>query len=175
MRKLEVGKWGSGWSEGVEVADGQFVDRIGWKHTVGSLPDNPEHKLHRKNIASVAGSATARRVFDRAQEEESVHFLLRMLDTPEKLLEHVKTEAGTVILKMVYGYVPGREGRDPLVDLIGEVMDAVTEAAVPGKWWVDIVPVRKLGGCSFAFHSFSRMMRDAQHGSHSFFSKKGGF
>lgn len=100
-------------------------------------------KIHRKNIASVAGSNTSLKLFDRAQEEESVHFLLNVLDSPEDLFEHIKKEAGAVILKITYGYVAEPKGKDHLVDMAVKSMHEFSEATIAGKWPVDIMPFCK--------------------------------
>jgi hypothetical protein len=100
-------------------------------------------KIHRKNIASVAGSNTSLKLFDRAQEEESVHFLLNVLDSPEHLFDHIKKEAGAVILKITYGYTAEPKGKDHLVDMAGKAMHEFSEATIAGKWPVDIMPFRK--------------------------------
>jgi hypothetical protein len=82
-------------------------------------------------------------LFDRAQEEESVHFLLNVLDSPENLFDHIKKEAGAVILKITYGYTAEPKGKDYLVDMAGKAMHEFADATVPGRWAVDIMPFCK--------------------------------
>ncbi|KAH7351485.1 cytochrome P450 [Pyrenochaeta sp. MPI-SDFR-AT-0127] len=115
-------------------------DIIGWKNTLAFSGYTDTFKLHRKNIAKVAGSTTSLAVFDRVQEEESVHFLLNVLDSPENLFDHIKKEAGAVILKITYGYTAESHGKDFLVDMAGKTMHEFADATVPGKWAVDIMP-----------------------------------
>lgn len=114
--------------------------RIGWKNTLAFSGFTDNFKIHRKNIASVAGSNTSLKLFDRAQEEESVHFLLNVLDSPENLFDHIKKEAGAVILKITYGYTAEPKGKDHLVDMAGKAMHEFSEATMAGKWPVDIMP-----------------------------------
>lgn len=45
-----------------------------------------------------------------------------------------------MILKATYGYTAEAHGADPLVDLVDQVMDEFSQAYVPGKWAVDIMP-----------------------------------
>lgn len=106
-------------------------------------------KQHRTNIAKVAGSTTSLNVFNRVQEEESVHFLLNVLESPDKLFDHIKKEAGAVILKIIYGYTAEAKGDDVLVDMAGKTMADFSDASVPGKWPVDIMPFRKYSLLSF--------------------------
>ncbi|KAF2116964.1 cytochrome P450 [Lophiotrema nucula] len=115
-------------------------DMIGWKNTLAFSGYTDTFKIHRKNIAKVAGSTVSLTVFDRVQEEESVHFLLNLLDTPENLFDHIKKEAGAVILKITYGYTAEAHGNDHLVDMAGKTMHEFAESTVPGKWAVDIMP-----------------------------------
>jgi hypothetical protein len=129
-----------------ENAVAQNIDRaprIGWKNTLAFSGYTDTFKLHRKNIAKVAGSSVSLQVFDRVQEEEAAHFLLNVLDSPENLFDHIKKEAGAVILKIIYGYTANAHGKDPFVDMAGRTMHAFAEATVPGKWAVDIMPFCK--------------------------------
>ena len=88
----------------------------------------------------MASSSTSLAVFDRVQNEEAAHFLLNVLDSPDDLFEHIRKEAGAVILRVTYGYTPNAQGRDPLVDLAGKTMAEFAVASVPGKWAVDVFP-----------------------------------
>lgn len=122
-------------------------DLVGWKNATAMSPYNDYWKIHRKNITKVASSNVSVSVFDRVQEEEAAHFLMNMLAAPEKLFENIRTEAGTVILKITYGYTAKNRGQDPLVDLAGKAMWTFAESTVPGKWAVDIFPFCKLLRC----------------------------
>lgn len=86
-------------------------------------------------------------MFDRVQEEEAVHFLLNVLESPENLFDHIKREAGAVVLKILYGYTVEPHGHDVLIDLVGTTMEQFAYAAVPGRWAVDAFPL-----CKFLEH-----------------------
>jgi hypothetical protein len=109
-------------------------------------------KTHRSNIAKVAGSTTSLKVFNRVQEEESVHFLLNVLESPENLFDHIKKEAGAVILKITYGYTAEPKGKDVLVDMAGKTMADFSDATIPGKWPVDVMPFCKYSPSSPTMH-----------------------
>jgi len=100
-------------------------------------------KIHRKNITKIASSNVSVSVFDRVQEVEAVHFLLNVLHSPDNLFDHIRKEAGSVILKITYGYTTVSHGPDPFVDLATKTMVQFAEATVPGKWMVDVLPFRK--------------------------------
>lgn len=50
------------------------------------------------------------------------------------------SEAAELILKATYGYTTEVQGADTLVDLVDEVMEQFSQAFVPGKWAVDLIP-----------------------------------
>ncbi|KAF1849093.1 O-methylsterigmatocystin oxidoreductase [Cucurbitaria berberidis CBS 394.84] len=115
-------------------------EMVGWRHATAMSPYSETWKIHRKNITKIASTNVSISVFDRVQEVESVHFLLNLLDSPDKLFDHIRKEAGSVILKITYGYTTVAHGNDPLVDLAGKTMEQFAEATVPGKWMVDLLP-----------------------------------
>ncbi|EAT79678.2 hypothetical protein SNOG_12878 [Parastagonospora nodorum SN15] len=139
---------------------------IGWEHVLGMQQPHARFKQYRKNIAKVASSAATLKVFDGVQEEESVRFLGRVLRGPEALFEHIKMEAGAVILRVTYGYTP-REEKDPLVDMAGTTMVDFADVMIPGKYLVDVLPACEfawLGGCGAASGEFvKRQMREKSH------------
>ncbi|KAF2851313.1 cytochrome P450 [Plenodomus tracheiphilus IPT5] len=119
-------------------------DMIGWKNSLSLQQYDETFKQHRKNIAKVAGSSVSLSVVDRVQEEESAHFLLNVLESPADLFDHIRKEAGAVILKTTYGYSPEAHGKDPLVDLAMNTMSDFGDATVPGKYLVDVMPFLRL-------------------------------
>lgn len=117
------------------------MTRVGWKHIIVLNQYTPTFRLHRKNVAKIAGSAVSLAVFDRVQEEDSAHFLLNMLDSPDDLFEHIRTEADAVILKITYDYTTEARGSDALVDLAEQSMKDFAEATMPGRWLVNVLPI----------------------------------
>jgi hypothetical protein len=119
-------------------------EMIGWKNGLAMLQPNELFKAYRKNMAKVASSAATLSVFDRVQEEEAVHFLANLLDSPDNLFAHIRKEAGAVILRIIYGYTPEAHGSDPLVDLAEKAMADFADVTSPGRYMVDIFPFCKL-------------------------------
>ncbi|CAA9964040.1 CypX Cytochrome P450 [Pyrenophora teres f. maculata] len=120
-----------------QVFSGQMV---GWRYATAIIPYTETWKIHRKNITKIASTNASIAMFDRAQEAESAHFLLNLLDTPDRLFDHIRHEAGSVILKITYGYNTAPHGHDPFVDLAADTMVQFADATVPGRWMVDILP-----------------------------------
>ncbi|KAL6704260.1 hypothetical protein ACN47E_008428 [Coniothyrium glycines] len=120
---------------------------VGWRHATAMSPYD-SWKIQRKNITKIAGSNTSVSVFDRIQEAEAAHFLLNLLADPDNLFDHIRKEAGSVILKITYGYTTVPHGRDPFVDLAAKTMAQFADATVPGRWLVDMLPfLRYLPEC----------------------------
>lgn len=59
-------------------------------------------------------------------------------------LKRMRREAGSVILKITYGYTTEAHRRDPLVDLAQQSMHVFADSTTPGKWLVDVLPFREL-------------------------------
>ncbi|KAL1860863.1 hypothetical protein Plec18170_001377 [Paecilomyces lecythidis] len=115
-------------------------EMVGWENSLGGSPYSNLFRAHRKNMSRIIGSKNVAAQFNDLQEVEVGHFLLRVLANPDDLVEHIRKEAGAVILKISHGYTIEPHERDPLVDLVTEAMDQFGQAAVPGAWLVDLIP-----------------------------------
>ncbi|RBA19920.1 hypothetical protein FPRO05_09220 [Fusarium proliferatum] len=116
-------------------------EMVGWENSLGFSPYNNRFRTHRKNMARIIGSKRAAAKYDRLQEAEVAHFLLHVLDDPERFIDHIRKEAGSVILKIAYGYTAEPFKEDKLIRMAGQAMDDVTAAGVPGAFLVDILPL----------------------------------
>lgn len=108
---------------------------------VGQVPSN-RFRAYRKALHSVMGTKAAVAQFDSLQDTEVRRFLLRVLEKPKDLFQHIRTEAGAVILRMAYGYVIEAHQEDPLIKVADEALLQFSLASVPGAWLVDILPAR---------------------------------
>ncbi|PTB41738.1 uncharacterized protein TrAFT101_009648 [Trichoderma asperellum] len=97
-------------------------------------------RLHRKLMHQQAGTKLLAARFNEIQDVESGHLLQRILDDPENLIKHFKTEAGAIILKIVYGYSIDPHEADPLVELVEKMMENFSAAMTPMGNLVDIIP-----------------------------------
>ncbi|KAI5360195.1 putative cytochrome P450 [Septoria linicola] len=97
-------------------------------------------RQYRKQFHAIIGTSTALSKFVPLQEVEVSRFLLRVLEQPDQLLQHVRTEAGAIILKLAYGYDIEPHKEDPLVKLAEEALEQFSLASVAGAWIVDFVP-----------------------------------
>ncbi|PWY89157.1 cytochrome P450 [Aspergillus heteromorphus CBS 117.55] len=132
---------------------------VGWSDILAMQPYNARFRTYRKAMHRVLGSKVSTAQFYPLQDIEVRRFLLRVLESPADLIQHIRTEAGAVILKIAYGYTINPHGRDPLVDLANEAMDRFSVAASPGRWLVDTIPALKYMPEWFPGASFQRTGR----------------
>ncbi|KAI0544513.1 cytochrome P450 [Xylaria curta] len=120
-------------------------EMMGWANSLGLVPHNNLFKAQRKIVHQIIGTNSAASQFHALEEAEVGHFLLHLLENPENLVEHVKTEIGSVTLRIAYGYTAESHKNDPLIDMSTDVMTKFSRAAVPGTYLVDTFPfLRKL-------------------------------
>ncbi|KAJ5673894.1 hypothetical protein N7462_009333 [Penicillium macrosclerotiorum] len=131
-----------------------FTDMSGWNNVLGALR-NPDHtRQTRKHLYQEIGSNKSVSRFNEIQTAEVSRFLLRVLEEPDKLQQHIrklghriteflqyKIEAGAIVLKIGYGYTIEPHKRDPLVDLADKAMEDFSFALLPATWAVDFIPI----------------------------------
>ncbi|KAH6994765.1 cytochrome P450 [Fusarium venenatum] len=115
-------------------------EMIGWENSLALSGYNDRFRTYRKNIARIIGSKTAAAQYDDLEEAEVSHFLLHVLDHPGQLIDHIRKEAGAIILKIAYGYRAEPLKEDLLINMVGKAMDNFGTAAVPGAFLVDVMP-----------------------------------
>ncbi|KAI0451045.1 cytochrome protein [Xylaria acuta] len=121
----------------------EFADFTGWSSILGMRQYGETHRLHRKVSHMLIGTEKTVMPYMPVQEIEVHRFLFRVLKEPELFLNHIRTEAGAIILKIIYGYTVEPNEPDPLVDLIDEAMEQFAASTTPGIWWVDIITALK--------------------------------
>jgi len=89
------------------------------------------------------GSSTAMKHIKDVQEVEARRLLLRMMESPDKFMDHLRTFPGAVILKIAFGYNIERKGHDYLVDFANEANVIFSDSGQPGRWLVDVIPALK--------------------------------
>ncbi|KAJ5973004.1 uncharacterized protein N7479_002922 [Penicillium vulpinum] len=120
-----------------------FTDMSGWQYVLGALR-NPDHvKKTRKQLFQEIGSKNSVFRFNDVQTAEVSRFLIRVLDEPENLHQHIRKEAGAIVLKIGYGYTIEPHAQDPLVDLADKAMEEFSYALLPATWAVEFIPIMK--------------------------------
>ncbi|KAH9908656.1 cytochrome P450 [Xylariomycetidae sp. FL2044] len=116
-------------------------EMCGFENILGIVPYGEKFRTYRKSFHTALGTTAVLSRFQRLQEAESHRFLFRLLEKPQDLREHIRTEAGAIILKITYGYATDSEKTDPLVDLADRALRYFSAAGVPGAWAVDTLPI----------------------------------
>lgn len=70
-------------------ANGLFA-RLGWEPSLGLLPHDQRFRSTRKVMGREIGSKATAANYDAAQEIEAAHFMLRLLDAPAQVMDHIK-------------------------------------------------------------------------------------
>ncbi|EAU81414.2 cytochrome P450 [Coprinopsis cinerea okayama7 len=118
---------------------------VGWNRGLGYTngPPNPRFRELRRLFNAFIGPRACESVDIQAvQEEETLKLLVRLLETPDDFLAHIRGINAAVLLRLAYGYHPSAEESDALglVKIVGDAMDGFSLASEPG-WWVDSVPL----------------------------------
>ncbi|OJJ46795.1 hypothetical protein ASPZODRAFT_97356 [Penicilliopsis zonata CBS 506.65] len=120
-----------------------FADMSGWDNVLGSVRDPVQLRDTRRFLAQGIGSNKSVSRFDQVQKAEAARFLMRVLNAPEKLRQHIQKEAAAVVLKIGYGYTVEPHGEDPLVILANKAMTDFSSAMLPTSWPVNFLPFLK--------------------------------
>ncbi|CAE6476393.1 hypothetical protein ACGC1H_007684 [Rhizoctonia solani] len=99
------------------------------------------------------------------QEHEVKRLIRRLYETPENFLNHVHLMAGSVAIRMVYGYKVD-SAQDPLVQSAEKVMSIFSDIMTPGRWMVEVFPFLRFLPTWFpgiAFHQMVASSRPVLH------------
>ncbi|KAH8822519.1 cytochrome P450 [Flagelloscypha sp. PMI_526] len=114
---------------------------LGWENSpIMCSVNHPIFKPSRQMFLSAVGSSKALEGYATMIEHEAHRFVCRLTEEPNQLEYYLRKLAGTIILKIVYGY-DVKPGRDEYVDLIEAVNRDISEAAKPGNFMVDFIPI----------------------------------
>ncbi|KAK5634643.1 hypothetical protein RRF57_010356 [Xylaria bambusicola] len=120
-----------------------FAEANGWSQSVSLMKYDKAYRQRRKITHTLVGTKMNVAPYLPLQDVEVHRLLFRILQEPERFLEHIKTEAAAIILKLVYGYTVEPHNPDPLADLIDEAMGHFSATVAPGAWLVDSIPALK--------------------------------
>jgi hypothetical protein len=112
----------------------------GWNRSLVLVPYGEEFRNHRKFFHRILGTPASIQQFYSVEESEARKFLRCVLKKPDDFLNALKNVAGSLILRITYGYTIQEEG-DPLVALAIKANDEFSAAVLPGAYLVDVLPV----------------------------------
>ncbi|OCB88740.1 cytochrome P450 [Sanghuangporus baumii] len=116
---------------------------VGWEHALPFSTYSERFRAFRKFLRAEIGTKSSIMRFTSLQDVEVRRFLLRLLEKPEGFLQHIRTMAGAIILKISYGYTIEPRDKDPLVDLADQALDTLSHCTIAGAWIVDTLPFLK--------------------------------
>ncbi|KZT56551.1 cytochrome P450 [Calocera cornea HHB12733] len=111
---------------------------VGIGGSVALTSDMNRHKTFRR-LFNQALNPRASQDYWPTQLRESRDMMVRLLDEPDKLEDHIKRTVVAVIFLVSHGYQI-RSNDDYYIWLGNKVMQDFTKAAAPGAWLVDFLP-----------------------------------
>ena len=115
---------------------------MGWNNTLGLSPYGDKFKEYRRLLHKFMGTKASIEGFFPLQERETKNFLKQVLRDPGRIQDHIRRNAGAIILMMTYGYRI-RETDDPFVKVVDEATEQFAAASTPGAFLVDTLPMCK--------------------------------
>ncbi|KAJ7748773.1 cytochrome P450 [Mycena maculata] len=111
---------------------------IGFAQAVGLMPYSPRFLSLRRLMHKELNGSMLQRYWP-LHEEESRLLVEKAVQDPSLLQESIRHYAGSVILRVTYGYRTAPQN-DKFLLLAEKVMAAFSLASQPGAWAVDILP-----------------------------------
>ncbi|EAU87092.1 OrdA protein [Coprinopsis cinerea okayama7 len=112
---------------------------VGYDNTLVLLPYGPRFRHYRKQFARYIGNGNITTQHDLV-DGYTRRFLARIAKDQSNLIGEIRKLAGSVILRITYGYEVVQDGNDPLVDLIEGANENFNAATLPGAFVVDFFP-----------------------------------
>ncbi|KAG7095593.1 hypothetical protein E1B28_006323 [Marasmius oreades] len=100
---------------------------------------NERCKMYRKLMQQVLNSS-ASQAYWTIEEEAAKYTVNKVLESPEKLFQHLRRNAAFIIMKVAYGYTIS-DYNDHFVAIAEDAMRIGSLVAAPGKWLVDSLPI----------------------------------
>ncbi|KAK1218843.1 hypothetical protein PQX77_018459 [Marasmius sp. AFHP31] len=101
---------------------------------------NERCKTYRRLMQQVLNSSASQAYWG-IEEEAARYTVHRILESPEKLFQHLRRNAAFITMKVAYGYTIS-DYNDHFVEIAEEAMRIGSLVAAPGKWLVDSIPIR---------------------------------
>ncbi|KAH7104843.1 cytochrome P450 [Auriculariales sp. MPI-PUGE-AT-0066] len=116
-----------------------YSDLVGRNRTIFNSNIGPRYRRYVKMLHQ-ALSRKAVTEYRGALEDATVKMVRSMMESPDRFLDHFRTCAGRISLKVAYGHEIGDE-EDYYVQLVRDSIALGNEAFKPGRWLVDSFPL----------------------------------
>ncbi|KAF8671716.1 cytochrome P450 [Rhizoctonia solani] len=137
-----------------------------WDHDIIFIEYGPTLKHYRTLLQKALNNRVALDYLP-LQEHEVKRLLRRLYETPEQFMEHVHLMAGSVAIRMVYGYKVD-SAQDPLVQSAEKVMSIFSDIMTPGRWMIEVFPFLRYLPTWFPGTAFHQMVASSRPVLHSF-------
>ncbi|KAH7327627.1 cytochrome P450 [Rhizoctonia solani] len=117
----------------------QLALLIGWETDIIFIEYGPLLKHYRTLLQRALNN---RVVLDYLplQEHETKRLLRRLYESPENFMQHIHLMAGSVAIRMVYGYKVNSPD-DRLVQAAEQAMAIFSDVMAPGRWMIEVFPL----------------------------------
>ncbi|TFK21463.1 cytochrome P450 [Coprinopsis marcescibilis] len=113
-------------------------DLMGWDWVMSNMPYGQSWRERRKLFQQHLHPSN-RGIYEPYEQEQVNRLLARLLDDPQGFLTHARHVVGGLALTLGYG-LNVKAHNDPHVEVATAATKAVTDAAVPGAFFVDFIP-----------------------------------
>ncbi|KAI0640914.1 cytochrome P450 [Trametes meyenii] len=115
---------------------------MGMGSTLVPMPYGERFRKHRRSMHEAIGTREQLDAHRHVQRREVRSLLNRLLESPDRFLEHLHLYVGATMLEITYGKrIASLE--DELVDVADRAISGINEAGTPGAMIVDFFPMLK--------------------------------
>ncbi|THV00167.1 cytochrome P450 [Dendrothele bispora CBS 962.96] len=117
-----------------------IIDVCKLGNSLGSLPNGRRLRAYRKLFQNGLGTSAGIKTFYPQEEQLAKLFIMRLIKSPENLVDHCFHHSGAIILRVAYGY-DVKEAEDPMIGISTQAMDNFSKASVRGGFLVNYIPL----------------------------------
>ncbi|EGN98514.1 hypothetical protein SERLA73DRAFT_169465 [Serpula lacrymans var. lacrymans S7.3] len=115
-------------------------DIVGWNQCMVLLQYGDDFREQRKHLYRTIGSRSSMQKYENLMEGNSQRFLRNVLRDPSRVGHHVRTTAGSNILRISHGY-EAQNVDDPFLKVADKAMHYYSVTTAAGAFFVDIMPI----------------------------------
>ncbi|KAJ7598124.1 cytochrome P450 [Mycena floridula] len=135
-----------------------MVDLMGWQNAMSGQVYGPRFRQYRKVFHNEMGNTGAMKHYWPVEETHARKFIRNCLGKPEELVNHCFQHAGSIVLRVAYGYT-AKDTDDPFIKAANEAMESFNKGCAPGTYMVNQLPILRHVPEWFPGAEFKRMAR----------------
>ncbi|KAF9458367.1 cytochrome P450 [Collybia nuda] len=118
-----------------------LLDLMNWDSNFAFIPYGSWWRRHRRTFHQHFHSGAVHK-YHPIQLAEGYAFLRRLLVTPENFRHHIRHLFAAIIMDITYG-IKVSDSDDPYVTTAEEALHGLSQAGIPGRFLVDVLPILK--------------------------------